>query len=83
MTGTWDTLIIVWCGVVLAGITLCALGWAAIALDRRLEADRRRRRRRELTAHGHDDLEAWGVSIPVVWPTRGPRNGDPFEGDPR
>lgn len=69
---------------ILIGLLACALlAMAVVVVDDRLyhrrqrRSSRRRRDRRDL--EGPDAIEAWGESIPTIWPTRAPRNGNPFD----
>jgi len=74
-------------GIVLAAAVIALTCIVGLVVGDRLDDRRKRRtadrRRERIDLDGPDAIEAWGEPIPMVWPTRAPRNGDPFDEAPR
>ena len=70
-------------GIVLAVGFIVFIGLVVLFVDDRLYQRRKRRtgerRSDQLALEGSDAIEAWGEPIPMMWPTRAPRNGNPFD----
>lgn len=70
-------------GIIVGSLVLvvAVLLMAVVEDFRTRRGDRRRseRRRERIDIEGSDAIEAWGETIPMVWPARAPRNGTPFE----
>jgi hypothetical protein len=80
-----------WIATGVAAVVVVVVVLASLAtLDDAARRRRTRRRRRppprgggpRLEAEGPDAVESWLEPIPMVWPTRAPRNGHPFDDDP-
>jgi hypothetical protein len=59
------------------GVVLGAL--LGVLLADALRYRRARRRRARARADGHDAVESWIDATPMVWPSRAPRNGSPWD----